>query len=153
MGLSQFMSMMRDILISLLPKLGLKVNTQPPELAKTLCSYAYAEEEAFELDAGLAQFAMTAEAIEDRLLVTLFEASSSCSDGDNNGVYGCMVCLRKFHGGEELRSLPCGHVFHRNCMDKWVLDYENMACPLCRLCLLNVPAEDDGSYLTEELVM
>nr|ABK26550.1 unknown [Picea sitchensis] len=152
-----FMAMVRGILICILRKVGFKVYTEPPELAETLWSYAYAEEEASELDSGLAQFAMTAEAIEDRLPVTLFEASSSsssCSDGDNNGVCGCVVCLRKFHGGEEIRSLPCGHVFHRNCVDKWVLDYENMACPLCRLSpVVNVPAEDDGSYLTEELVM
>jgi len=56
-----------------------------------------------------------------------------CSDGD--GVTEFVGCLRKFHGGEEIRSLPSGNVFHKICVDKWILDYDNITCPLCRVCL------------------
>jgi hypothetical protein len=158
-------AMVRDILISLLQKMGLKLITEQPELAQSARSFAYAEEEAAELDSGLSQLAMTTEEIGDMLHVSLFQESSSssscscscsngdcscsCSDGDD--VSECVVCLRKFHGGEEIRTLPCGHVFHKICVDKWILDYENMTCPLCRVCLV-FPVEDELRR-SRELVM
>jgi hypothetical protein len=156
-------AMVRNILISLLRKMGLKLITEQPELAQSARSFAYAEEEAAELDSGLSQLAMTTEEIGDRLPVSLFQVSSSssscsCSDSDcscfcsdGNDVSECVVCLRKFHGGEEIRTLPCGHVFHKICVDKWILDYENMTCPLCRVCLV-FPVEDELRR-SRELVM
>lgn len=158
-------AMVRDILISLLRKMGLKVITEQPELVQSSWSYAYAEEEAAELGSGLAEHTMTAEEIRDMLPVSVVEASSSspssspcswswscsCSCFDGDGVNECVVCLRNFHGGEEIRSLPCGHVFHKSCVDKWILDYENMTCPLCRVCLI-FPVEDELRR-SRELVM
>lgn len=152
-------AMLRDILISLLRKLGFKVITEQSELAQSPSSFAYAEEEAAELGSGLAELAMTAEEIGDRLPVSLFEVSSSsscscshsCSCCDDDDLSECVVCLRKFHGGDEIRSLPCGHVFHKLCVDKWILDYEKMTCPLCRVCLV-FPVEDELRR-SRELVM
>lgn len=135
-------AMVRDVLISFLQKMGLKVITEQPELAQSSRSFVYAEEEAAELGSGLAELAMTTEEIGDKLPVSLFQVSSSsssscsCSGSDGDGVTECVVCLRKFLGGEEIRSLPCRHVFHKICVDKWILDYQNMTCPLCRVCLL-----------------
>jgi RING/U-box domain-containing protein len=91
--------------------------------------------------------------MEDRVHVTLLETSSSlfssCSCSDGDGVGECVVCLRKFHGGEEIRSQSCGHVFHKSCVDKWILDYNNMTCLFCGLCLVNVPADHDGRHLMD----
>eukprot|EP00250_Pteridium_aquilinum_P031285 c43362_g1_i1 orf=334-879(+) len=51
----------------------------------------------------------------------------------------CPVCLCEFKGGQELRLLPvCKHVYHRNCLDRW-LDHQHTTCPLCRSSL--VPEE------------
>lgn len=140
-------AMVRDVVISFLQKMGLKVITEQPELAQSSRSFAYAEEEAAELGSGFAELAMTIEDIGDKLPVSLFQVSSSssscscscacsCSGSDGDGVTECVVCLRKFLGGEEVRSLPCRHVFHKICVDKWILDYQNMTCPLCRVCLV-----------------
>ncbi|KAF3329632.1 RING-H2 finger protein ATL56-like protein [Carex littledalei] len=42
----------------------------------------------------------------------------------------CAVCLEKVQRGEKYRSLPaCAHVFHKACVDKWLL-----RCPKCPLC-------------------
>mmetsp|Transcript_9033 Transcript_9033/g.25886 ORF Transcript_9033/g.25886 Transcript_9033/m.25886 type:complete len:398 (-) Transcript_9033:39-1232(-) len=41
----------------------------------------------------------------------------------------CAVCLSDFEGGECLRRLPCGHGFHRPCIDQWLR--RNRVCPLC----------------------
>jgi hypothetical protein len=32
----------------------------------------------------------------------------------------CSICLEKMEVGEEVRTLPCMHMFHRACIDKWV---------------------------------
>eukprot|EP00419_Tripos_fusus_P005196 CAMPEP_0172677160 /NCGR_PEP_ID=MMETSP1074-20121228/14479_1 /TAXON_ID=2916 /ORGANISM="Ceratium fusus, Strain PA161109" /LENGTH=222 /DNA_ID=CAMNT_0013494945 /DNA_START=210 /DNA_END=879 /DNA_ORIENTATION=+ len=41
----------------------------------------------------------------------------------------CAVCLSEFEWGHMLRQLPCGHNFHRMCIDRWLK--RNKVCPLC----------------------
>ncbi|KAG2702609.1 hypothetical protein I3843_06G091900 [Carya illinoinensis] len=43
----------------------------------------------------------------------------------------CAVCLCKIEEGEEMRELRCDHLFHRECLDRWV-GYNHKTCPLCR---------------------
>jgi hypothetical protein len=44
----------------------------------------------------------------------------------------CLVCLCDFESGDEARKLQkCGHIFHRECIDQWLLTGRN-SCPLCR---------------------
>ncbi|XP_062234134.1 RING-H2 finger protein ATL46-like [Phragmites australis] len=48
--------------------------------------------------------------------------------------FDCAVCLCEFAGEERLRLLPlCGHAFHIDCIDTWLLS--NSTCPLCRCAL------------------
>ncbi|KAI3857768.1 hypothetical protein MKX03_023991 [Papaver bracteatum] len=42
----------------------------------------------------------------------------------------CSICLDKYAENEELRELPCSHLFHADCVDKWLK--MNAACPLCK---------------------
>ncbi|KAL0702810.1 hypothetical protein Bca4012_058932 [Brassica carinata] len=43
----------------------------------------------------------------------------------------CVVCLGVFKQGQWCRNLPgCGHVFHRKCVDAWLL--KAGTCPICR---------------------
>ncbi|TKY54630.1 RING-H2 finger protein ATL56 [Spatholobus suberectus] len=43
----------------------------------------------------------------------------------------CVVCLDAFRNGQWCRKLAaCGHVFHRRCVDTWLLKVA--ACPTCR---------------------
>ncbi|CAE7246216.1 rnf12-a [Symbiodinium microadriaticum] len=41
----------------------------------------------------------------------------------------CSICLSGFADGTLLRRLPCGHEFHRQCIDRWLR--RNKRCPLC----------------------
>lgn len=43
---------------------------------------------------------------------------------------GCTICLEDFDDGEYVRSLGCGHVFHKECVDMWLR--RNFVCPICR---------------------
>lgn len=43
----------------------------------------------------------------------------------------CVVCMEEFEIGEELKTLPCFHVFHGKCINKWL--FANMSCPVCKL--------------------
>lgn len=53
----------------------------------------------------------------------------------------CAVCLNEFADDETLRLIPnCSHVFHRDCVDVWLLHHST--CPVCRAEL--VPGSDDA---------
>uniref|UniRef100_A0A3B4B1F2 RING-type domain-containing protein n=1 Tax=Periophthalmus magnuspinnatus TaxID=409849 RepID=A0A3B4B1F2_9GOBI len=43
----------------------------------------------------------------------------------------CAVCLEPFYNNQCLRVLPCGHEYHRDCVDPWLL--LRHTCPLCNL--------------------
>ncbi|XP_073009991.1 probable E3 ubiquitin-protein ligase XERICO [Typha latifolia] len=51
----------------------------------------------------------------------------------------CSVCLSRFEAESVVNRLPCGHLFHKACLETW-LDYHHATCPLCRSRLL--PAEE-----------
>ncbi|KAJ7951837.1 E3 ubiquitin-protein ligase [Quillaja saponaria] len=41
----------------------------------------------------------------------------------------CCICLAKYEDGDDLRELPCCHVFHVVCVNKWLK--MRPFCPLC----------------------
>ena len=51
------------------------------------------------------------------------------ADGGRPQETSCAVCLSDFERDAVLRRLPCGHCFHRSCIDKWLK--RNKVCPLC----------------------
>ncbi|OVA17824.1 zinc finger protein [Macleaya cordata] len=42
----------------------------------------------------------------------------------------CSVCLEQVNVGEIIRSLPCLHQFHANCIDPWLR--QQGTCPVCK---------------------
>ncbi|KAM9585238.1 E3 ubiquitin-protein ligase RNF149 isoform 4-T4 [Trichechus inunguis] len=43
----------------------------------------------------------------------------------------CAVCIENFKAKDIVRILPCKHIFHRTCIDPWLLDHRT--CPMCKL--------------------
>ena len=42
----------------------------------------------------------------------------------------CVICQDAIRGGHE--RLPCSHVFHRACLERWLRDREHRFCPICK---------------------
>ncbi|KAH8819372.1 hypothetical protein F5884DRAFT_848699 [Xylogone sp. PMI_703] len=52
----------------------------------------------------------------------------------HNGAVQCSICTEDLHDGEKVRILPCAHMYHRRCIDTWLLGFAR-SCPLCRVML------------------
>lgn len=49
----------------------------------------------------------------------------------------CAVCLEAFEAGETTTTLPCHHVFHQDCIERWLAHVTMMTCPICRRSVLD----------------
>lgn len=49
----------------------------------------------------------------------------------NDGkLQSCAVCLEAFAIGDQVRTIPCFHTFHNNCIDPWLR--KKAECPVCK---------------------
>ncbi|OXB71431.1 UNVERIFIED_CONTAM: hypothetical protein H355_010474 [Colinus virginianus] len=62
-------------------------------------------------------------------------------DGDT-----CAVCIDLYKPDEVVRILACNHVFHKICVDPWLL--EHRTCPLCKYDILRVLSPEVSRSLT-----
>lgn len=71
-------------------------------------------------------------AICSNLLSHAFE-NDAASDSDGECEMECSICRRGLRTHGSVKALPCGHVFHVQCIDKW-LQWQGVSrpCPLCR---------------------
>ncbi|WJX91177.1 RING-type E3 ubiquitin transferase [Trifolium repens] len=61
----------------------------------------------------------------------------------------CAVCLDGFRNGQWCRNLAaCGHVFHRRCIDTWLLKVAT--CPTCRTPVRSKPEPPQCSVLEDQ---
>ena len=46
----------------------------------------------------------------------------------------CTICLSEFSIGECVADLPCKHLFHKDCIEKWIFEghANERGCPLCK---------------------
>ncbi|KAF4751374.1 hypothetical protein FOZ62_015021, partial [Perkinsus olseni] len=42
----------------------------------------------------------------------------------------CSICLAPFNAVDKCRILPCHHIFHKECIDRWLKERSDI-CPLC----------------------
>ena len=49
---------------------------------------------------------------------------------DNISLDKCLVCYCEYEDGQNIRGLPCGHWFHKECIDRWL--QEKDWCALCK---------------------
>ncbi|QDZ24835.1 RING-type domain-containing protein [Chloropicon primus] len=64
---------------------------------------------------------------------TFTAAGEGVPDRDSGAKYqttDCSVCMEAFEEGDRIRELPCGHMFHLECVDEWLKLHPS--CPICR---------------------
>lgn len=55
------------------------------------------------------------------------------SEGKDDVDATCCICVEDFKGSMEVKQTPCGHVFHNDCLFKWVeTKIASPDCPSCR---------------------
>ena len=48
----------------------------------------------------------------------------------------CIICMENFSENELVKQLPCGHIFHGECIDHWL--EQEKTCPFCKAeCIIN----------------
>ncbi|KAJ0404954.1 hypothetical protein ATCC90586_002713 [Pythium insidiosum] len=55
----------------------------------------------------------------------------------------CPICLCEYEEKEQVLPLPCGHLFHKDCGMKWLVEHN--VCPTCRYAL---PTQQDEAAKT-----
>ncbi|MCE3051576.1 hypothetical protein HAX54_050252 [Datura stramonium] len=64
----------------------------------------------------------------------------------------CAICLSEFQHGEKGRKLEsCKHIFHENCLEKWLMQKDVKAtCPLCRSVIISEEIKEEYRKLEDE---
>lgn len=52
-------------------------------------------------------------------------------DAEESDDEKCTICLCELEDEEDVRRLPCMHLFHQTCVDQWLVT--NRKCPICRV--------------------
>ncbi|XP_051877494.1 E3 ubiquitin-protein ligase RNF128 isoform X3 [Pristis pectinata] len=64
----------------------------------------------------------------------------------------CAVCIEAYKPNDVVRILTCNHLFHKNCIDPWLL--EHRTCPMCKcdiLKALGIEVDVEKTDATPEL--
>ncbi|XP_055690023.1 cell surface glycoprotein 1 isoform X2 [Lutzomyia longipalpis] len=73
----------------------------------------------------------TQEVIERNTFPHKYKRVSRSTDGDEDNTEKCTICLSQFENDNDVRRLPCMHLFHMDCVDQWLVT--NKHCPICRV--------------------
>ena len=122
-------SIIKGIIRSVLQLVGIRLSSSSPPLADSSENLS----ESFEFH--VSPSASYIEEIRSSIPAIQFESVCSFKQREHE----CSVCLTEFEPESKINHLSCGHIFHQNCLEKW-LNYWNITCPLCRTPFM--PEED-----------
>jgi hypothetical protein len=82
------------------------------------------------LDALLRSIGATDEEIERLPSRILVLGDDLLQANGRDGYPECAICLENFQLGGVVRTIPCFHSFHKDCIDPWLA--EKASCPVCK---------------------
>lgn len=103
-----------------------------PRAVPAMSPEAIQELGSFTFDEG----SLAAKGITDRQLRNVPSGGAAVPPAEAAAPPSCRICHSEYAAGERLRQLPCGHVFHKACIDEWIGQF-HATCPVCRLNLLS----------------
>lgn len=51
---------------------------------------------------------------------------------DLDDVKECPICMNEFQLNESTSITSCGHIYHNDCLNKWISKIKQNKCPICR---------------------
>ena len=60
-----------------------------------------------------------------------FMEVSQKEENKNEQFQKCIICMEKYIINDEVKTLPCFHLFHKDCIDQW-FKAGNDSCPICK---------------------
>jgi hypothetical protein len=60
-----------------------------------------------------------------------FMENSKKHESKNEQFEKCVICMEKYEINDEVKTLPCFHIFHKDCIDHW-FKAGNDSCPICK---------------------
>ena len=67
-------------------------------------------------------------------------APGRCAQPQTQNGKECCICLSYFEAGDTLLTLRCLHIFHAECLYRWIKTSHNVKCPLCSTSIAEPPA-------------
>merc|ERR1719210_94571 len=58
----------------------------------------------------------------------------------------CLICLDEFNDGDDVKTLPCLHIYHQKCIERW-LNTDN-SCPVCKTVIGDVHSSNADQVQT-----
>jgi len=50
----------------------------------------------------------------------------------------CLICLEEFADGDDIKTLPCLHIYHQKCVERWL--HTDNSCPVCKTPIGDAPS-------------
>ena len=60
-----------------------------------------------------------------------FMETSQKQDNKNENFEKCVICMEKYKIDDEVKTLPCFHIFHKECIEHWLKAGKD-TCPICK---------------------
>ena len=60
-----------------------------------------------------------------------FMEKSQKEDNKIENFEKCVICMEKYKINEDIKTLPCFHIFHKDCIEQWLKAGKD-TCPICK---------------------
>jgi len=83
---------------------------------------------------------------EENIKIKNTTTNNNLKENDEN-MKNCIICTDEIKDGENTTTIECGHIFHEQCLKKWIEVKTN--CPICRF-QFGIDLNDDEQHDEQE---